>query len=414
MRPDTSTPVLVLGIENYGALGALRSLGRWGVHLYGVDVTRHSPVAASRYCRGVFVWDFDAAPPHASVEFLLKTAREIGGRPVLLATSDAMALFVAEHAAVLEQVFRFPQTPFDTIRAFYNKREMYTLAKTTGIPTARCVFPQSRHDVAEFARSAQFPLVLKAIDGVSVFRRTGRKTAIARSPDKLLAQYDAMDGGSPAALMVQEYIPGRPDANWMFNGYFDRHSNCLFGITGRKIHKAPPYTGMTALGVCQTNPTVWDLTLTLMKTARYRGILDIGYMFDMREGTYKVHDVNPRVGVSFRLFVGSGGMDVVRAAYLDLTGQSVPPSDICEGRKWVVEHTDPISSWRYLRDGTQTFREWLASYSGLQEGAWFAADDLRPFFRMGGRISAWAWRSIACRLTKRPAPGRTPVALLKD
>ena len=414
MRPDTSTPVLVLGMENYGALGALRSLGRWGVHLHGVDVTRRSPVAASRYCRGVFVWDFDAATPHASVEFLLKTAREIGGRPVLLATNDAMALFVAEHAAVLEQVFRFPQTPFDTIRAFYNKREMYTLAKTTGIPTARCVFPQSRHEVAEFARTAQFPLVLKAIDGVSVFRRVGRRAVIARSQGELLAQYDAMEDGSTPALMLQEYIPGGPDTNWTFDGYFDRDSNCLFGITGSKIHKAPPYTGVIALGVCRTNPTVRDLTLTLARATGYRGILDIGYLFDARDATYKVHDVNPRLGVSFRLFVGSGGMDVVRAAYLDLTGQIVPPSDICEGRKWVVEHTDPISSWRYLRDGTQTFREWLASYSGLQEGAWFAADDLRPLFRMAGRISIWAWRRIASRLMRRPAPGRTPVALLKD
>src|SRR3990172_3381338 len=103
----------------------------------------------------------------------------------------------------------------------------------------------------------------------------------------------------------------------MFNGYFDSSSRCLFGLTGRKLRQYPPYTGVTSLGVCERNETVTKLTLRLMTAIGYRGALDIGYRYDARDGRYKLLDANPRVGMTFRLFVDTEGLDVVRALYLD-------------------------------------------------------------------------------------------------
>ncbi len=74
-----------------------------------------------------------------------------------------------------------------------------------------------------------------------------------------------------------------------------------------------------------------------MQRIGYRGALDIGFRYDRRDGRYKVNDVNPRVGSMFRVFVGSNGMDIVRALYLDLTNQPVISSSPKEGRKWIVE-----------------------------------------------------------------------------
>jgi predicted ATP-grasp superfamily ATP-dependent carboligase len=72
-------------------------------------------------------------------------------------------------------------------------------------------------------------------------------------------------------------------------------------------------------------------------------------------------------------------LDVVRAEYLDLTGQSVPSSSVVEGRKWFVEDRDFVSSVRYRYEKSLSFRQWLASFRGVQENAWFAWDDLSPF-----------------------------------
>jgi predicted ATP-grasp superfamily ATP-dependent carboligase len=153
-------------------------------------------------------------------------------------------------------------------------------------------------------------------------------------------------------------------------------------MTGKKLRQSPVARGITSLGICLKNPVVEETTLRFMKALGYRGILDIGYRYDARDGQYKLLDVNPRIGCTFRLFVAENGMDTARALYLDLTGQPVPPSTSREGRKWLVEMPDLKSSIEYYRLGKLTLRQWADSFSGVQETAQFAWDDPWPFVDM--------------------------------
>src|SRR5262249_53343041 len=161
-----------------------------------------------------------------------------------------------------------------------------------------------------------------------------------------------------AKLDVAGIHPGGAESVWMFNGYFDAHSDCLVGFTGQKLRQNPPYTGATTLGMCGPNVAVEEATCGFMKALGYRGILDIGWRYDIRDGQYKVLDANPRIGATFRLFVGTNGMDVARALYLDLTGQAVPRSCAPGGRKWVVENQDATASLVYWKDRKLTPGQW--------------------------------------------------------
>ena len=392
---DSSLPVVVLRLDNHGALGAVRSLGRLGVAVYCVHSHAHAPALRSRYCRGSFTWDLDQAPAAESVQFLLKIARSIGGRAILLATNDETALFEAENAERLRQSFIFPDRPPALVRALYSKKMMHALARQMDIPTAETAFPACRSDVERFAGSARFPVMLKASDGITVARRSGRKMVICRGKQELLENYDQMEDPARPGLMLQEYIPGGEDSVWMFNGYFDENSECLAAFTGKKLRQTPVYTGMTSLGICLPNPQVEQMTKAFMKRIGYRGILDIGYRYDARDGLYKVLDINPRMGATFRLFVGDNGMDVARAMYLHLTGQAVPPSRLCAGRKWFVEDLDLISSIKYYRDGVLGVSQWLRSFRGVQEAAWYASDDRAPFWQIAGEFARKPFRKVA-------------------
>ncbi len=399
---DASTPVLVLKYH-HGSLGIGRSLGRLGVPVYGVDADPGSPALASRFCRRSFTWNFGRADPEESVAFLGRVAGEIGPGAILVPTCDDTALLVARFAETLSRWFLFPRQDPELVRSFSNKKLLYALARRYGVPTAETAFPLDRRDVERFAEEAAFPLMLKAIDGLRLEARTGRKMLIVHSPDELLAQYDALEDPAEPNLMVQEYIPGGDDTIWMFNGYFDEHSECLVGFTGRKLRQHPIHLGSTSLGVCERNDEVDRLTRTLMKSVGYRGVLDIGFRFDARDGRYKLLDPNPRVGSTFRLFVGEDGLDVVRAQYLHLTGRPVAPSRLVEGRKWIVEDQDVESSLDYAAERTLTFRQWLASLRGVREGAWFAWDDPVPFARMVRRRVAGSVRGrLGRRLTSLP------------
>jgi predicted ATP-grasp superfamily ATP-dependent carboligase len=386
---NCSTPVVVLapGVYDTGH-GVARTLGRLGVTVYGVHIDRHSPAARSRYWRENLSWPLQSAPPRESVDWLLRLGRRIGSRPMLIATNDASCLLVAEYAVELAQEYRFPTQPPGLALSLSSKQGMYHLCKEHRIPTPETVFPRSRQDVLEFSEGATFPVMLKPIENRVAHRNAGMRMAVIEDAAALLRQYDEMETPEAPNLMIQEYIPGGPDMVWMFNGYFNEDSRCLFGITGKKLRQYPPYTGMTSLGICVPNEAVARQTTDFMAAVGYRGVLDIGYKYDARTEEYKLLDVNPRVGASFRLFVDSVGMDVVQALYLDLTGQPVAVGNPREGRKWLVENYDVVSSLRYFRDGRLSAGEWLRSFRGVEEASWFAWDDLAP-------LPAMVWRSVA-------------------
>lgn len=400
---DTSTPVVILKLFSHGGLGAIRSLGRLGIPVYCIDADPHNTALRSRYCVEKFIWDVEQAPPEESVHFLQEVSRKIGRHPVLIPNGDAPALFAADCADALEGSFRFRIPSGVLSRALSDKRGMYFLAKKHGVPTAETAFPRCRRDVVQFLEGDQatFPIMLKGQNSWLLQQRTGLRMIVVRDAKELLEKYDDLEDPANPNLMLQEYIPGGDDSVWMFNGYFDERSECLLGFTGRKLRQYPVYTGMTSLGICLKNEIVEQTTKAFMKAVGYTGILDIGYRYDARDDQFKLLDVNPRVGATFRLFVGTNGLDVVRALYLDVTHQPVPPSLPREGRKWLVENNDLISFRHYRMDGKLTFWEWIRSFRGVEETAWFAWDDWAPFLLTAREVGAHFFR-WACKAQGSP------------
>ena len=322
----SATPVVVLRSGHHGGLGIVRSLGRLGVPVYCVDGARWEPAFSSRYCRGRWILNSEAGPAEESIARLLEIAHTVGGRPVLVPTTDDGAIWVAEHAAALQEGYRFPRQDATLVRLLCDKSRMQDLARQSGVPTAQTIVPRSKQDVERFLETAIFPVVVKATDADRLRRRAGGTKFILHSPLELLALCAKAEDAESPNLMIQEFIPGE---DWMFDGYFDRNSQCLLGVTGKKIRRFPVNTGVTSLGICLPNHTVAKTTIEFMRAIGYQGILDIGYRYDRRDGQYKVLDVNPRIGCTFRLFAATNGMDVARALYLDMTGQTVAPLAGC-------------------------------------------------------------------------------------
>jgi predicted ATP-grasp superfamily ATP-dependent carboligase len=376
---DPSTPLVMLRSGHHGGLGLARSLGRMGVPVYSVDATPWEPVFTSRYCRGRFMLDIDNLPVDVAVEQLLAIGKKAGARPVLIPTTDQACLWVAGNTRALSQDFRYPVLDAQLVHTLCDKSRMQELARQHGVAIAQSTTPRSKEDVIRFLDQATFPVMVKETGGGRLRARAGASKFVVQTPRELVELFDRAGDPDEPNLMFQEFIPG---VDWMFNGYFDSNSQCLFGMSGKKIRRFPVHTGVTSLGVCLRNDTVIRTTIEFMQAIGYRGILDIGYRWDMRDGSYRVLDINPRIGCTFRLFAAADGMDVARALYLDLTGQPVPAAEVANGRKWLVEDFDLFSalgSWR--KDGL-SIKDWISSLAGVEEAACFALDDPIPFLML--------------------------------
>jgi D-aspartate ligase len=391
-RVAGSTPTVVLkfdpNVMHHGGLGVIRSLGRMGVPVYGVHEGRWAPAASSRYLQGRFFWQPDPGDVQRVQAGLLRLSERIGRPAVLVPTDDAGSIFLAEHGDRLRGRFLFPGPPRDLPRRVAGKYSLHELCREVGMPTPRAAVPQSLAEARGFARDAGFPLVAKLATPWAGHGRL-RSTSILAGAGELEDTYRACARGG-AGLMLQEFIPGGGGQDWFFHGYCDARSTCRPAFTGLKERSYPAHAGLTCLGRSEPNDELRDQVTTLLKRIGYQGILDLDLRFDGRDGQYKLLDFNPRIGAQFMLFRDAAGIDVAMACYLDLTGLAVPEGEQVI-RRFVVENYDPIAAFSYWRRGELGLRSWLTSLRAVDETAWFARDDLRPFglmcMRMGWRMA---------------------------
>jgi predicted ATP-grasp superfamily ATP-dependent carboligase len=342
------------------------------------------PAAVSSYLSGRFIWRGEVDDEGRFLDGMAMIGERLGRPAVLVPTDDLGAIMVSQHVATLSRWFRFPDPPTGLAPLVASKKGLYELCSKLGIPCPQVSYPSSRHDLEEFAAKAAFPVVAKAIEPWLVPAGAGLKsTSIIHSPEDLLDLYRRLEGNSAGNLLLQEYIPPDRAQDWFFHGYCDARSSCLVSFTGVKLRSYPPYAGATSLGRCQDNDTLRGHAEQLLETIGYRGIMDLDYRLDLRDGEYKLLDFNPRVGAQFRVFEDAAGVDVVRALHLDLTGREVRRRPQREGRVFVVEQSDLLASLGYHRAGDLSLSSWLSSLpASRSELAWFARDDLAPFLLM--------------------------------
>jgi D-aspartate ligase len=377
---------------HHGGLGVIRSLGRMGVPVYGVHEGPWAPAANSRYLAGRFFWQPSPADVDRVLSGLLRLAEHIGQPSVLLTTDDAGAIFLAEHGRDLRSRFLFPDPPADLPRRLAGKYSLFEICRELGVSSPATVMPGSFQAAREFASAAGYPLIAKLTTPWTKGSGSGlRSTSVLGGQEELHHAYETC-ARAGAGLMLQEFIPGGQGHDWFFHGYCDAGSICRPAFTGVKERSYPADAGLTSLGRSVANETLREKVASLLMKLGYRGILDLDIRLDERTGEYHLLDFNPRLGAQFRLFCDTAGTDVALAAYLDLTKQPIPPGEQVNGRGFLVENYDPISALAHLRSGDLTPRAWLASLRTVDETAWFARDDLRPFglmcLRMGWRLAS--------------------------
>jgi D-aspartate ligase len=393
---DVTTPAVILKLDrnvlHHGGLGAIRSLGRLGVPVYGVHEDPLAPAASSRYLHDRWIWRPDAEDAERVRAGLVRLAERIGRPAVLITTDDAGAIFLAEHGTDLRRWFLFPDPPSDLPRQLAGKYTLYQLCRELGVPCVAAALPESLADAQKFANRVGFPLVAKlATPWRSSSAKGLRSTSVLRSRDELARSWRACADSDGGALMLQDYIPHHQRGqDYFFHGYCDAQSRCRPAFVGIKERSYPAHAGLTSFGRWVNNPQLHRWAIELVAQLGFRGIVDLDYRFDPRDGQYKLLDFNPRLGAQFRLFQDTAGVDVVVAAHLDLTGRAVPRGSPHFGRSFLVENYDLIAALAYRRCDLD-FRSWVISLRQADELAWFARDDLAPFGLMCLRMG---WRAM--------------------
>ncbi len=383
---DTSVAVLVLNFSAYpfrqNSLGITRSLGRLGIPVFAVQRSSYIPSGFSRYLAGKLLWCTNAQDRDRFLEGVAKIGKILDRPTILVPADDLSAILIAEHADQLASQFIFARPPATLPRTLANKRCLYELCHRLGIACPYTVFPQTREELLDLTAQMQFPVVVKGTEPW-LLPRSIKSTTIISSRQELINYFDSFWRKPPTTtLLIQKMLPADSSEDWFVHGYCDRQSNPIAVFTGVKLRSYPAFAGPTTFGRAVRNDALRQQAIKLFSAIGYQGIMDLDYRLDRLAGCYNLLDFNPRIGAQFRLFENSGGIDVVRALHLDLTGRTVRGGPQIEERTFISETHDLLASFSYYRTGDLGMKEWLLSMRSVAEGAWWAPDDPLPFLLM--------------------------------
>ena len=384
---DPGLPVLLVRVVGnfpiqHHVVGVIRTLGRAGVPVYAVTEEGITPASTSRFLTGqVKLSAGGELDQSALLDRLVEVIDGLPARPMLVCTDDEAAVLVAEGAAALSGRAIFPAVSPELPRQLASKRGLYEICQRYGVPTPATSSVRTGDDLEAALAHMTLPVVVKQADSWSRLTRpvvTG--STVLRTPEdvaKLRAAFDRRPEGSD--VIVQEYLPDDDAEDWFVHGYCTASSSVARVFTGRKYWSWPPRAGMTAYARTESNEELERAVRDLCRHIGYRGIFDTDWRYDRRTGTYHLLDFNPRVGGQFRMFEDDGGVDVVRAMHLDLSGRASDPGRQVEGERFLSENLG-LAARRYYRDDPKPPE--IPGAPRRTRLAWFTPDDLRPFLTM--------------------------------
>jgi predicted ATP-grasp superfamily ATP-dependent carboligase len=189
-------------------------------------------------------------------------------------------------------------------------------------------------------------------------RLIGAKYLRAENGPELNGQYERCDALN-IPIVAMEFIPGPDDRYCSYYTYLDKSGNPLFHFTKHILRRHPVNQGGSTYHVTDWDPEVAETGLRLFQHVGLRGLGNVEFKRDQRDGKLKLIEVNARYTAGNALVTRSG-IDQPLLSYSQLTGwpYETPQS---YGRNLVM--CDPIPdylAYRTLRSrGEITLRQWL-------------------------------------------------------
>jgi D-aspartate ligase len=376
MNPSRESAPAVLLAGEAIAMPVIRSLGRAGVEVHAVGNASWDPAAHSRYPAS-FV-DLPARSADRWMDWLRDAAPR---GAVILPCADPGVEFVARHRSELMELGFFPIEGSDEASlAMLDKQRTAELAGEMGVEAPAAVPVDDVGDLEAAVLRIGFPCALKPRNA-ALFQRyfgEGNKLVVARDEGELreaVARTTQLD----LQMMVVEIIPGDDGRLVSYGGYLDERGDPITDCTFRKIRQFPPRYGLSSYAVSDSDREVAELGLRFVREAGLRGLFEVEFKRDPRDGRPKLIECNPRFTVLSLLFCGT---DLALLAYARALGRPGPPGGTSRPG---IHLWNPIEDTRaflyYRRAGEWTLGSWLRSLLHRQHFHVLRWDDPMPTVR---------------------------------
>jgi D-aspartate ligase len=369
-------PGVLVILGSFQSIGILRSLASHRVPTYLIDWD----LCVGRFSKCTD--RFSICPPVTAekkfLDFLKKLAvmQKIKGW-LIYPNDDRTVEFLARHKKELEKFYRVTVPPWKISQVAIDKRLTHSLAEQIGIPIPRTLYPESVDELEHL--DIKFPAIIKPAIRDNFYEKVRKKAVRADDRAQIVREYlKAEKIIDRSEIMVQELIPGAADNLYSFGSLY-RDGQVLGKVVARRTRQHPKEFGrVTTHAETVHIPELEDMATRFLNAMGYQGISEIEFMWDPRDGKYKLIEINARFWAWHSIAIAAG-VDFPYLLYRDMLGDSVQVNDFKKGIKWFRLMVDAPISVALVARRKMSIGTYLRSWRGKKAFAVLSLKDPIPF-----------------------------------
>lgn len=354
-------------------LSNVRSLGELGIPVFVMDVC-HCLAQYSKYCKKFFT-----CPPFDSDEFI-DFLLEIGKSEnlegwVLIPSNDYIVENLSKNINRLSPYYKTIAPEPEILDKIVSKKKLLELAELCGTPIPKTCYPQN----VEQVDLLRFPILIRGVKGLSFYKSIHAKAIqIDELSGLKIVLDDVLKKVSNDNVMIQELIPDDKIHKVVSFTCFVEKGEVKTYWMGEKLREHPIKYGTATMSQSVFVPEILQFAKPLVKALNYTGVCEIEFMYEPRDGEYKLIEINPRTW----LWVGLAkacGVNYALMIYNYLNGiLNEYPSQYKDGIKWINWLTDAFFGLKGLVLGYYSVGEYLKLLKGKKIKAVWCWKDVKP------------------------------------
>jgi len=376
------TGALVIGGHVQG-LGLVRALGENDIPVYVLDETKYNIARFSKYCEKFLKIPeeiYDSEKKYVEFFSDLVKKEEISDW-VVFPTDDRDVKFLSKNKEEFSEFLKITTPDWSITKKCYDKKLTYKIADEIGIPIPKTEFPKDRTDLEKIDEEFEYPIILKPAVMHEFREKTGKKVWKIDNFSELKEKYhEALEFLDFEDIIVQEIIPGEPENLFSYGSFFKKEKEIGYVVGKRKRQIPMDFGDASTFVEAVDNQEVRELGQKLLSHIDYRGMSEVEFKRDPRDGEYKLLEINPR-SWKWHSIAPAMGVNLPFSLFEYMNNRDIPHQSQTntENISWFDFYTDIYIAFKEVLNGRLKFFEYVNMLKSKRTFSVLQKEDLKPF-----------------------------------
>lgn len=300
-----NTPVVITDIRYRMSLSLIRSLGKKGIKVIGVESNLTSKEASlgsySKYLTNCIYVSDSQKDEEGFIRDLINYSLKSNTKPVLIPVGIYSTIAISKYKIDLQPYYSFIVPSINCINIANDTYKLLKIANSTNIPAPKTTTLSNNETIIELSKRLKYPVVIKYREGELLKLPPQKRYKIIKDSNSFFKVFTYMHN-IQAYPLVQEYITGD---GYGVSAVFDKYSNPISIFCHKRLREYPVSGGPSCLCESYWNDSMVCYAIKLLKKLNWQGVAMVEFK-GYPNGEIKLMEINPRIWGSFPLTVISG------------------------------------------------------------------------------------------------------------